>query len=251
MIKIAFCDDDVSVLDEMQGFLDQYCRERKRSQEIIHTVFQSPVDMMVKIEQGIRFDILFLDILMPGQNGIETAAEIRSYDKNIKIIFLSSSAEFAVQSYTVEAYLYLLKPLRWEAFLQVIDSVLEKYELERESRLILHCKNGITSLDPERLEYCEVIHHTLLFHLSCGKVLESTGSLDELSRRLKPHGYFLRPHRSYLVNLGYIQSISYKAITMFSQAEIPVPRGKYKEIKDAFLEYAFRDGRLISSCLSL
>lgn len=244
MIRMAFCDDDVSALDELSVFLDRYCRERKRSREIIHTVFRSPVDMMVKIEQGARFDILFLDILMPGQNGIETAAEIRSYDRNIKIIFLTSSAEFAVSSYTVEAYSYLLKPLRWETFLQVMDSALEKYETERESRLILHCKNGITSLNPGRLEFCEVIHHTLLFHLSSGKVLESTGSLDELSRRLGRYGCFLRPHRSYLVNLGHVQSISYRAITMFSSAQIPVPRGKYGEIKDAFLEYAFQNGQV-------
>lgn len=242
MIHIAFCDDSVSALSEALSLLDRYRKERGR--EIAHTAFRSSVELLAEIERGVRFDVLFLDILMPGQNGIETAAEIRQYDGNMKIVFLTSSAEFALQSYAVEAYFYQLKPLRWESFSRVLDSALERCAQEMENRLILHCKSGITSLDPQRLEFCEVIHRTLLFHLSSGRVLESTGSLDELSRRLLPYGCFLRPHRSYLIHLGYVQSISYRAVTMCSLTEIPIPRGKYSEIKDAFLAYAFRNGQV-------
>ena len=242
MIRAAFCDDDVSTLNETLEFLDRYCRERNR--EIVHTAFRSPVDLLAEIERGAQFDVLFLDILMPGQNGIETAAEIRGRDSNVKIIFLTSSAEFAVQSYEVEAYFYQLKPLQWESFARVMDSALEACSREQENGILLHCKSGITFLDPERLEFCEVLHRTLLFHLASGKVLESTGSLDELSRRLMSHGCFLRIHRSYLVHLGYVRSISYRAVTMASMAELPIPRGKYNEIKDAFLAYAFRNGQV-------
>lgn len=239
MIKAAFCDDDINILGEIQAFFDQYRRERGR--EVAYTAFHSPIELIAEIERGARFDVLFLDILMPGENGIEAAEEIRTYDRNVKIVFLTSSAEFAVQSYTVEAYFYQLKPLQWEGFSRVMDSVLEKCDQERETGLILQCKSGITRLDPGRLEFCEVIHRTLLFHLSSGKVLESIGSLEELSRRLEPYGCFVRPHRSYLIHLGYVQSISYRAVTMTSLAEIPIPRGKYNEIKDAFLSYAFQN----------
>lgn len=242
MIKVAICDDDVSVLREMQGFLDRYRKERGR--ELVHTAFHSPLDLLAGIERGTRFDILFLDILMPGQNGIETAAEIRSHDDTVKIIFLTSSAEFAVQSYGVEAYFYQLKPLRYEAFSRVMDSALEKCQKERGNGLILRCKGLITRLEPGKLEFCEVIHRTLLFHLTSGKVLESTGSLDELTRQLLPCGGFFRVHRSYIVNLDYVQSISYRAVTMSSMAEIPIPRGKYNEVKEAFFAYAFQNGEV-------
>ena len=94
-------------------------------------------------------------------------------------------------------------------------------------------------IKPAQLEYCEVSHRTLFIHLTSGKVLECIGSLDELSKQLIPYGSFLRPHRSYLANLEYIQELSYRAITMSCLAEIPIPRGKYNEIKNAFLEYAF------------
>ena len=242
MIRVALCDDDIFMLNEMQGFLGRYCRERNR--EIVHTTFCSPLELLNEIERGIRFDVLFLDILMPGQNGIETAAEIRGYDNNIKIIFLTSSAEFAVQSYTVGAYFYQLKPLRWEGFSQVMDSALEQCTHEQGNSLILQCKGQLTRIELGQLEFCEVIHRTLLFHLISGKVLESTGSLDELSRKLSPYDNFLRIHRSYIVNLDYIQSISYRAVTMTCLTKISIPRGKYNEIKDSFLANAFRNGEV-------
>lgn len=242
MIKVAFCDDDISALNKMQGFLDQYCRER--SWEIARTVFRSPAELLAVMEQGTRFDVLFLDILMPGQNGIEAAAKIRNYDTNVKIVFLTNSPEFAVQSYTVKAYFYQLKPIREDAFFRVMDGVLEECRQEQGSTLILRCGGAITRIDPERLEFCEVIHRTLLFHLNSGKVMESTGSLDELGRCLSPCGCFLRVHRSYIVNLNYVKNISCRGVTMTSLTEIPIPRGKYNEIKDAFLAYAFRNGQV-------
>lgn len=240
MIRVAFCDDDTHTLDEMQAFLSRYRREQ--NQEIAYASFHNPMELLAEIERGAQFDVLFPDILMPGQNGIEAAAEIRSYGSHVKIVFLTSSAAYAVQSYSVEAYLYQLKLLDWAGFSQIMNSDLERCERERRNRLILHCKSGITSLDPERLEFCEVIHRTLLFHMSSGRVLECPGSLDELSRRLAPCGCFLRLQRSCLIHLGYVQSISYRAVTMSSLTEIPIPRGKYSEIKDAFLAYAFRNG---------
>lgn len=242
MIRAAICDDDVSVLNGMRGFIDRYCTERNR--EIVHTCFHSPLDLMARIEQGARFDILFLDILMPGQNGIETAKEIRRYDGNVKIIFLTSSTEFAVESYTVEAFFYQLKPLSWEGFSRVMDSALEQCGQEQENSLVLRCKGAITRVNLAQLEFCEVIHRTLLFHLASGKVLESAGSMDELDRQLQPYGCFLRVHRSYIINLNYVRTLTNRAVTMTCLTEIPIPRGKYTEIKDTFLEHAFRNGQV-------
>ena len=81
-IRAAFCDDDVSLLRQTIGFLDRYCREKNR--HIIHAAFRSAWDLLAEIERGTRFDLLFLDILMPGQNGIDAAAEIRGYDSNVR-----------------------------------------------------------------------------------------------------------------------------------------------------------------------
>ena len=243
MIQIALCDDDVSALNEIRLLLDEY--QLERNCETAYTPFLSPLELLREIEGGTRFDILFLDVLMPGENGMEAAAEIRQYDSSVKIIFLTSSPEFAVESYTVGAYFYQLKPIWRESFFRVMDSALAECEKEQSTSLILRCKSGITRVEPKRVEYCEVLHRTLFIHLTSGRVLESTGSLEELSSQLLPYGGFVRPHRSYLVNLEYVQNISYRAITMSSEVEIPIPRGKYNDLKNAFLEYTFQTGRVM------
>lgn len=237
MVKVALCDDDTGMLNQLRVLLKRYCEAYNK--EIDDTAFHSPLELLFEIERGVRFDILFLDILLPGENGIHTAQEIREYDSNVKIIFLTSSSEFAVQSYTVDAYYYQLKPIEEEKFFCLMDSVLAACEKEETDSLVLQCKNGVTRIRLRDLEYCEIIHRTLQLHLSNGNVYESIGSLNALSRQLESHGGFLRVHRSFIINLEYVQDISYKAITMSCLTKIPVPRGKYKEIKDAFLEYAF------------
>lgn len=237
MIKVAFCDDDMSVLDDLKSLLDQYCI--KRSCEITYTAFCSSLELLAKIEKGMRYDILFLDVLLPNENGISIAKEIRQYDSVVKIIFLTSSSEFAVQSYTVGAYFYQMKPIWKENFFRLMDSAVSECRKEQQCSLILRCKSGITRIDLDRLEYCEVIGRTLLFHLENGRVLEGTGSMDELYGQLSQYENFVRPHRSFLINMEYIRKISYKAITMESMSDIPIPHGKCSEIKNLYLEYAF------------
>lgn len=237
MIKLAFCDDDLSILEELSVLIDQYRVER--NQEMEYAAFQSPLELLAEIEKGMRLDVLFLDVVMPGENGIEVAKEIRQYDNNVKIIFLTSSAEFAVQSYTVGAYFYQLKPIWEESFYRLMDSVIVECKKEQQFSLIMRCKTGITRIELNKLEYCEVIGRTLLFHMDNGNVLERVGSLDELCSQLIQFDHFMRPHRSYLINMEYIQNISSKMITLTSLAQIPIPHGKYSEIKDLYLEYAF------------
>ena len=227
----------------MRILLDKYRVER--NQVIAYTAYQSPLELLAEIEKGARYDILFLDVIMPGETGIDAAKEIRNYDSNVKIIFLTSSAEFAVQSYAVGAYFYQLKPIWEESFFRLMDSAIAACEKEQGDSLILRCKTGITRIELKQLEYCEVIHRTLFLHLTDGKVLESTGSLDDLSKNLEPCGCFLRPHRSYLVNMDQIQSLSSGSITMFGLAEIPLSRGKYHEVKDAYLKHMFQSGRMM------
>lgn len=243
MLKIALCDDDLSALHEMRVLLDQYRVERNEEMDVV--TFHSPLDLLAEIERGTRYDILFLDIMMPGETGIDAAAEIRKYDTYVKIIFLTSSSEYAVQSYTVEAFFYQLKPIWQEGFFRLMDSAIFACEKDHSDSLILQCKSGIARIELRHLEYCEVIHRTLFFHMSNGKILESIGSLDDLCHRLEIYGNFLRPHRSYLINLDYVQNLSARAITMASLAEIPLPRGKYREVKDSYLEYAFQSRQVM------
>ena len=237
MTRIAFCDDDQTVLDQLTALLEKY--RAQRGADFQCTAFRSPLDLLAEIERGTRYDILFLDVLMPAENGITAAKEIRQYDSNVQIIFLTSSAEFAVESYVVGAYFYQLKPIWEESFFRLTDSVLAECRKADERGLILRCKTGITRIGLGRLLYCEVLGRTLVFHMADGRVLESPGSMDDLAKQLTPYPCFLRPHRSYLVNMEYIRNISAKAITLSDLSQVPIPHGKSADIKNQYLEYAF------------
>ena len=127
----------------------------------------------------------------------------------------------------------------------LMDSAISACEQERCHSLILRCKSGITRVELRNLEYCEVIHNTLYIHLTTGEVLESSGTMDNLSKQLEGYGCFLRPHRSFLINMEHIQSISSQAVTMSCLTNIPIPRGKFHEVKDAYLEYSFQNRQVI------
>ena len=217
MKTIAFCDDDISILQELQTLFNQYCADR--AEEINCSMFHSPLELLHVMECKNRFDILFLDVLMPGENGIDAASEIRKLDNNVKIIFLTSSAEFAVQSYAVGAYFYQLKPICKEGFFRLMDSVLAACEKEQSDSIVLRCKSGVARIGLKELEYCEVIRRSLLLHKTDGTVLEAAGSMDSLCESLAEHRNFLRIHRSYLVNLEHIQTITPKTLIMSSRAD--------------------------------
>ncbi len=237
MTRIAFCDDDQAVLDQLASLLEKYSIQR--GADLQCTAFHSPLDLLAQIEKGVRYDILFLDVIMPAENGITAAREIRRFDTAVKIIFLTSSAEFAVESYMVGAYFYQLKPIWEDSFFRLTDSVLAECRRAEQRSLILRCKTGISRIELDRLAHCEVRGRTLVFHLADGQVLEATGSMDELARQLGQYPCFMRPHRSYLVNMEYIRNITAKAIILADQAQIPIPHGRAAEVKNQYLEYAF------------
>lgn len=243
MIQIGICDDDISILNRLLALLDRYREERNA--DLTAAAFQSPLELIADIEKGESFDILLLDVLMPGENGIDAAREIRRYDENVRIIFLTSSAEFAVESYTVGAYFYQLKPIWEESFFRLMDAVIAECTRSSGRSLILRCRTGITRVVLDKLEYCEVLGHSLCLHLTDGTVLESAGRMSQLCEKLAEHENFLRVHRSYLINLDFVMAIGPKSVTMTSLDELPLPRGKYTELKDRYLEYAFQGKQVI------
>ena len=188
------------------------------------------------MERGTRLDIIFLDVLMPAQNGISTAMEIRQYDTSVKIIYLTSSAEYAVDSYSVGAYFYQLKPIWQESFYRLMDSVLSECHKDKENSLILRSRTGITRLDLDRLQYCEVMGRTLLFHRKDGEVLDSIGRLDDLCEQLKDYEQFVRCHRSYLINMEHVEHYEYDNVVMKDKTRLSISKANRKKVRERLLQ---------------
>lgn len=147
MLQIAVCDDEISQLSQIMQYINQYRTSRNLNCE--YAVFTNGFELISAIEKGKKFDVYCLDIIMPGFTGIDVAKEIRAHDKNSMILFFTSSSEFALESYSVKAIDYILKPVTKEKLFSAFDEMLEHVkDRENEDAIVLKSGRG----DPENTD---------------------------------------------------------------------------------------------------
>lgn len=237
-MKIAACDDDVVFLHELNICFQQYAD--KYNNKIEYQSFTNPLELVARIEKGNQYDVILLDIFMPGINGIQCAKDIRNFDNDVKIIFLTSSTEFAIESYDVRAYHYLVKPLQKEKLYLILKRLAEENGIAEKKVIIVKCKNGMVKITLSKLEYCEMVNRKIMLHMESGEKYECSMRMSEMEEKLECFEMFLRPHRSFFVNMDYIHTLTMQEILMESGIRIPVPREKYAWIKKTYMEYVFR-----------
>ena len=236
MLQLALCDDSIDELSNMVKLINLYRTSRNFSCE--YAVFSNGFDLLSALEKGKRFDIYYLDIIMPGFSGIDVAKEIRNFDKAAPILFFTSSPEYALESYSVKAINYVLKPISKDKFFFTFDEILERIKAEeKEDAIIVKSNMGIQKILISNLTFIEVIGRNVLYHLRSGKVIECTESFSSVCDTLMKHGCFMKPHRSYLVNMQYVDNINNHQVILQTLSSIPVAQGKAKEIKQQYLNY--------------
>ena len=175
---------------------------------------------------------------MPGFTGIDAAKEIRNFDKTAPILFFTSSPEFALESYSVKAINYVLKPISKEKLFFAFDDILERIKAEKnEAAIVVKSNEGIQRILISNLVFAEVIGRNVLYHLLSGKVIECTESFASACDNLMKYGHFIKTHRSYIVNMQYIDTIDNHQVTLQTLSRIPISQGKAREIKERYLAY--------------
>ncbi len=236
MLQIAVCDDNIDELSNMVRLIDLYRTSKHLGCE--YAVFPNGFELVSALGKGKRFDIYCLDIIMPGFTGIDVAKEIRGFDKTAPILFFTSSPEFALESYSVKAINYVLKPISKEKLFFTFDEMLEQIKAKKdEDSIIVKSNDGIQKILISNLAFAEVIGRNVLYHLRSGKVVECTESFSSVCDTLLKYGCFIKPHRSYLVNMQYVDTIENHQVTLRTLSSVPVAQGKAREIKQQYLNY--------------
>jgi len=236
MLHIAFCDDNLDELSGIVRLLNAYRTSRNLSCE--YAVFPNGFELMAALERGKRFDVFCLDIIMPGFSGIEVAKAIRAFDKTAPIVFFTSSPEFALESYSVRAVNYILKPITEEKLFFTFDELLERIPVrEEEDALIVKSAEGIQRILIPNLVYAEVLGRSVLYHLISGKVVTCAEAFGPVCQALMKFGCFVQPHRSFIVNMRHIDTIESSRITMQDKSVVPIAQGKAKEVRQQYLSY--------------
>ena len=234
MLRIAICDDSA---DFIQQIIEIINRWQAKPLNTVCTAFDNG-DELTSAHKSAPFDIILLDAIMPMLNGIETAREIRRMDKNVKIVFLTSSPEFAVESYTVKANNYLIKPINEHALFQCLDEFIA--EIAQNARTItVKGLYSVQKLALDSIEYVEAQNKHIVFTLSDGTMLETTEPLHVCENKLTLNDCFIKCHRSYIVNINHVETYTLKELKMRSGCRIPISRSFQKAFESAYFTILF------------
>lgn len=237
MLRIAVCDDMTDFLQVAKRYLEEWSNSPAR---LVVELF-SDGESLIERHQAAPFDMIFLDVIMPMQSGIETAAEIRRYDQSVKIILLTSSPEFVEESYEVHANHYLLKPLTPERLYHCICNLYDEI-LEQAKFLTIPTITATHRVALRRIESVEALGKKVSVTLEDGHHIESNQPLYFFQSKLLLADGFFKCHRSSIVNLYRIATYTQKEIQMQSGARIPISRSCHGEFEAAYFDLLFREG---------
>ena len=238
---IAICDDQVDERNQLIDVLYKWSEEHHTS--LRYKAYDS-ADELLKAAEKERFTLYLLDVMMPGMSGMEAAREIRSFDTAADIVFLTSSPNFAYESYSVKATEYILKPFSEQTIFQLIDGLRQQDEKLNEG-ITLKIGAKIIRVPFSQLSFVEVKGKHLYFNMSGGQVREVSGALKDYEIILLSRPEFMRIHRSYIVNMFQVAELSQAGVKTFSGKDLPISRLLYPQIQKDYVELLFSSGNTI------
>jgi len=237
MINIAICDDTMEELERISSYVSKNIKDLDIPFKI--SSFSEGQDLLEDINSSKQnFDIIFLDVYMKFSNGIDIASRIRDFDKECKIIFITSSKEHAVDSYDVSALHYILKPINEEKLINAIKIAIESLNKENKQVVIMNKKGNYRILYKDIL-YAESKARVVNIYLKSSEVISFYSKLEDFFQSLKDER-FLRCHKSFFVNMDYILKIENNCAFMCNNVIIPITSSKIAVIKEKYFNYLLK-----------
>ena len=221
MFRIAVVEDDPGYRSKLKGYIADF--EQECGEAFQMTAFSDGLDIAENYTAA--YDIILMDIEMKHLDGMAAAKRIRTMDKNVTIIFITNSAQFALQGYEVEALSYILKPISYFAFSQEMKKAVKR--VKERSSFFLHVaqKDGMVRLDVSKLCYVESVGHNVVYHMETGEVVNRE-TLKSVEQKLVGQN-FSRCNNGSLVNLAFVEKVDRDQVIVAGQAlQISRPRRK-------------------------
>lgn len=235
MIRIAVIDDEKNILDAVGDCI-------KASIDLPDLVeldtFSGAESFLGEIEKGIKYDILLTDIELAGMNGVELGKQVLKRQPGIYLIFLTSHSEFAIDSYVMEAYQYILKQDMKSRLPPILNRLIGKIQAEHNSYIYIGTTNS-----KQKIYYNEIISISkhkkggkyVLLVTTKGEFQERT-TLNELVQRLKSKE-FVMIARDYIVNMKHIDRVTRNTIYLDNTTHVTISRGKLSKVKEQINTY--------------
>ena len=205
---------------------------RKKNREIRLRTFLSGEKLLN--DEG-QIDILFLDIQMKGMDGLETARKLRAGQFRGFLIFITVLKEMVFQSFEVQAYDYLVKPVEEKQFEKTMERLFASMQNAGEDSLLVQKGYEGRIIREDEIVFCEVIDRKIYLNLASGEVVNYYERIENLETKLGSH--FFRCHRSYLINLKHLKGYKNGTACMDNGKEVPVSRLRSREFSGVVLQY--------------
>lgn len=232
MPKVIIVEDESEHAQRLESLLHSYT---KRNPDCVFDVIHYSSARRFLMEYARDADIIFLDIQMPDIDGMKAAKKIREVDAAVMLIFTTALTQYAIAGYEVQAFDYILKPLKAEVFEAKLSRALRVLNYSHNEEWIdVSTKTETRRISVNRITYIEVDNHDILVHTE-QEVIRHWGSLKEYEQKLAPL-HFARCNSCYLVNMKYVSTIKSDTV-LVAKDELTVSRSKRKEFLVAFAKY--------------
>lgn len=239
MIRIAVCDDNALQRELMRDMLEMYIESSPYDFRV--EAFASAEDLLEFVRKEHAFDIYLLDLIMPGINGMEAAATLRMMKDDGKIIFLTATLEYAVASYDVNAFYYMLKPVDKDKFFKVLSNAVDII-LNSEEIVTVKSKGNIeTRIKPSNLMYIELSNRVPRYCLADGRIIEGImlrSSFKESLGSLLNDSRFAMCGVSLVVNLRYVDAVDSDSILLRDGTQLLPPKSAYTAFRKVWKSYS-------------
>lgn len=238
MLSIAVCDDEVIECCNMAKRIKDIMEEMKIP--CIIRQFRSGGELLEAVES---FDIVFLDIIMKDLNGMKTAQLFREKASDKILIFVSSSREYVFEAYDVEAFQYLLKPVEDRKLKSVLQKAVFKTESRSQDFIIVSRERQKKKLFLNDICYFEIRGRMVDVHGPDG-IFTYYGQIGELENKLREKGFF-RCHKSYLVNLKYVDGYNRQEVILENGEKIVIAKRRYERFVQEVLKVMRENGGIV------
>lgn len=235
MLSIAVCDDEILDCCNIAGAVKKVLESAGVA--CIVRQFYSGQEILKAIE---GYDIIFLDILMDGLDGMETARRLRERAFDKMIVFISSSRDFVFKAYDVEAFHYLVKPVDLYKLKNVLKRAVEKLEPHKEEFILISKERLRKKFLLENIVYFEIKERIVFVHCKDG-VFDFYGKMGVLERDLRDKG-FCRCHKSFLVNLEHVDSYDRQEVLLDNGERVGIAKRRYSEFCNEMLAFMKQRG---------
>lgn len=243
-MRIAVCDDEKLYLEKIQTLIKKFSLTKQELSFSIF-VFSSANELLnFTFEHG-GFDLYILDIIMPEIDGIQLASALRKSGDDGMIIYLTTSPDFAVDSYSVDAFHYLLKPIDDASFLQCLNKAADYFARLQTNAVAIKTSNSIRMIPVRNICYAERVKRLICYHINDGSVINSAtfnGTFQCAVTPLLEHRENLLVGSSFVVNLRHVTEITRHDLIISGGHKIAIPRGKYDAYKTEWSDYWLNGG---------